>query len=58
MVGVVLGPIMLVVFTSRPLWTITLAVRVARSGTLAVTLLYGDARVEHGHETAEALPVP
>jgi hypothetical protein len=31
-VGVVLGPIMLVVFTSRPLWTITLAVRVARSG--------------------------
>lgn len=56
MVGIVLGPIMLVVFTSRPLWTITLAVRVARSGTLAVTLLYGDARVEH--ETAEALPVP
>ena len=56
--GVVLGLVMLVAFTSLPLWTITLAVLVAQValtplGALAITLLYGDARSEL-EEQAEA----
>ncbi|HET7431765.1 MAG TPA: Vps62-related protein [Nocardioides sp.] len=52
LVGVLLGLLLLVLFTSLPLWTITVAVLVAQVvltplGALAITLLYGDAVAEH-----------
>jgi hypothetical protein len=53
--GVFLGLIMLVAFTSLPLWTITVIVLVAQValtplGAIALTLLYGDAAAEREEE--------
>jgi hypothetical protein len=51
-VGVLLGLLLLITVTSAPLWTVSLVVLVAEValtpvGAIALTLLYGDARVEH-----------
>jgi hypothetical protein len=53
--GVLLGLILLVSFTSLPLWTITVIVLVAQValtplGAVALTLLYGDAAAERAQE--------
>jgi hypothetical protein len=53
--GVFLGLVMLVSFTSLPLWTITVIVLVAQValtplGAIALTLLYGDAAAERAEE--------
>jgi hypothetical protein len=53
--GVLLGLVLLVAFTSLPLWTITVIVLVAQValtplGAIALTLLYGDAAAERAEE--------
>jgi hypothetical protein len=59
--GVFLGLVTLVSFTSLPLWTITVIVLVAQValtplGAIALTLLYGDAASERAEE--ERVPEP
>ncbi|HEX3931672.1 MAG TPA: Vps62-related protein [Nocardioides sp.] len=59
--GILLGLILLIFFTSLPLWSLTLIVLVVEValtplGTLALTLLYGDAAAQH--DQAEELPEP
>jgi hypothetical protein len=53
--GILIGLILLVSFTSLPLWSLTLIVLVVEValtplGAIALTLLYGDAAAEHDEE--------
>ncbi len=62
-IGVLLGLVMLVWFTSLPLWTITATVLVAQValtplGAVALTLLYGDAAAQREEEEAAGVISP
>jgi Vacuolar protein sorting-associated protein 62 len=60
--GVLLGLLLLVAFTSLPLWTITAVVLVAQIaltplGAIALTMLYGDAVAQREEELRTPVPV-
>ena len=61
-IGILLGLIMLITFTSLPLWTLTVIVLVVEIaltplGAVALTLLYGDAVAEREQEELTPEPV-
>jgi hypothetical protein len=60
-IGILLGLILLIAFTSLPLWTLTVIVLVVEIaltplGAIALTMLYGDAAAEREEEIREPDP--
>jgi hypothetical protein len=60
--GILLGLVLLVAFTSLPLWTITVIVLIAQValtplGAIALTMLYGDAVAQRDEEQSQPVPV-
>jgi hypothetical protein len=60
-IGILLGLVLLITFTSLPLWTLTVIVLVVEIalgplGAIALTLLYGDAAAERAEEDSSPDP--